>query len=169
MPKRTIPERAPIGDLFRGVVLQIDGKQLLAIDPQPGAEIIASGELIIRYGLRFLGKLHQSIVPGLVVLDYGEMLTGEEAWEFLLKHSNLHPRAEVVGYRNNGSEDMVFIKTLDMAVLPEALVYNDKTSTTPLAHPAVLIGPETDGIPPRLLEYLPHYLTLADWLAESST
>ena len=66
--------------------------------------------MIVRYGVRFLGKPHLSVVPGLVAIDYGEMLIGEEAWIFLTKRSNLYPRAEVFGYRNDGHDDMITVK-----------------------------------------------------------
>lgn len=159
----SIPERAPISDSFTGLVLQYGTAQALALTPQPGAEILASGDFVIRYGVRFLGKLHQSIVPGLLVLDYGDMLTGEDAWEFLFKRSNLHPRAEIVGYRNDGSDDMVFLRTLDFAVNPAVLAYPNLEATKPLAHPTALIATVTDNLPSRLLEYLPIYASLDEW------
>lgn len=165
MEKASLPERAPIGDVYSGLLLQVAAAQVLALAAHPGTHIIASGNFVVRYGLRFLGKLHQSIVPGMVVLDYGDILTGEEAWDFLLKRSNLHPRAEVVGYRSDGSDDMVFIKTLDMAVEPEVLLYADENTHLPLARPAALIATELDHIPARLIKYLPPYSTLAEWQA----
>lgn len=125
-----------------------------------------SGSFVVRYGLRFLGKLHLSIVPGLLVLDRGEIINGEEAWEFILKRSNLFPRSEVVGYKNDGTEDMVMLRTLDMAVAPEVLLYPDGTSTKPIAKPTVLIASDPNGISERLLSYLPRYASLADWQAE---
>lgn len=163
MPGKPIPERAPIQDTFAGSVITLDGRQALAAEPVPGAQVRMSGTLTIQYGIRFLGKLHLSIVPGIVVLDYGDMITGEEAWDFLLKRSNLHPRAEVIGYRNDGKDDMVFIKHLDLSVPPEVLVYAG--DTRPAAQPIALIAQQTGDVPPRLLEYLPHYSTLADWQA----
>lgn len=163
MAQQSIPERAPVGDLFNGFVLQLGGVQVLSMLAYEDASVIASGEFIVRYGLRFLGKLHQSIVPGLVVLDYGQMITGEEAWEFLIKHSNLHPRAEVVGYLSDGSEDMVFIRSLDMAVQPEVLLYDDQRATKPSAQPVGLIAPDSEDLPERLRWYLPIYASLEEW------
>ncbi len=160
-----IPERQPIGDLFTGSVFQVGDTQLLTTSVST-EKVIAAGEFVIRYGVRFLGKLHISIVPGLLVLDYGEMLTGDEAWEFLQKQSNLYPRSEVIGYRNDGTDDMVFIRTLDIAVPPEVLIYDSPTAIRPIAKPTVLIAPSTDNLPVRLLSYLPHYASLADWQAE---
>lgn len=164
MPGQTIPERAPICDPFSGVILQAGAAQALALVPQPGIEAVASGSFVIRYGVRFLGRPGQSIVPGLVVLDYGDMLTGEDAWHFLWRRSNLHPRAEVVGFRSDGQDDMVFLRQLDFSLSPAVLVYADPAAAQPTAHPEALVAADTAGLPPRLLEYLPHHPTAADWL-----
>lgn len=167
---RTIPERAPLGDTVQGHVIDYAGEQFLAtldIEAQPGSVEIASGTFTIRYGVRFLGKSFLSIVPGLVVLDYGDILTGDEAWDFLLRRSNLHPRAEVVGYRSDGKDDMVFIRDLDLALPVEVLVYRDAQATTPLARPVAVIS-SGDTLPARLLEYLPRYASLSDWTGETA-
>jgi hypothetical protein len=162
----TIPEQNPIGDSFTGSILQIDEAQVLSTVDSSVGEVIAIGTFVIRYGLRFLGKLHISIVPGLVVLDRGEIMTGEEAWDFLLKHSNLYPRSEVVGYKNDGTDDIVLIRNLDMAILPEVLAYAYTSSTKPIAKPTALIAPDISGLSERLLSSLPHYASLAEWQAE---
>ncbi len=161
-----IPERNPIGDVFTGAVIQIGDAQALTTLEPLSEQIIASGTFVIRYGLRFLGKLHISIVPGLLVLDRGEMITGDEAWDFLLKHSNLYPRSEVFGYKNDGADEMMLIRNLDMAVPPEVLVYTDANAIKPLAKPSALIAPDSSGISERLLSYLPRYPSLAQWQAE---
>ncbi len=161
-----IPERVPVEDRLSGVVFQTGTADGLALTPQPGTVPIAHGLLVVRYGVRFLGKSHQSIVPGLVVLDYGDMLTGEAAWDFLQKRSNLHPRAEVAGYRDNGRDDMVFVRQLDLAIPPQVLVFADDGSNEPLARPRFLIAPPDAILPSRVLDYLPRYESLAQWQAE---
>ncbi|HEX2619120.1 MAG TPA: hypothetical protein VHL11_03205, partial [Phototrophicaceae bacterium] len=70
-----IPERDPIGDPFSGVVLETHGKTLLALHPLSDTTLLHRGDFVIRYGVRYLGKPHLSLVPGLLALDYGEMLT----------------------------------------------------------------------------------------------
>ncbi len=161
-----IPEREPIGDVCTGAVIQVGDAQVLTTFEPTAEQVIASGTFVVRYGLRFLGKLHISIVPGLVVLDRGEMITGQEAWDFLLKNSNLYPRSEVFGYKNDGADEMMLIRNLDMAIPPEVLVYADTNSTKPVAKPSALITTDTSGISERLLQYLPHYPSLAHWQAE---
>lgn len=160
-----IPERIPIGDPFTGAVITARGVSLLAQQPPESAEILYSGAMIVRYGVRYLGKPHLSVVPGLVAIDYGDIVNGDAAWEFLLHRSNLYPRAEVFGYRNDGRDEMIVVKQLDLALPPETLVYADAQATTPLVRPVALIAASTEGLPPRLLEYLPRYASLQEWEA----
>jgi len=167
MSRRKIPDREPIGDAFSGIILKYDDQYALTSDPLQvgGLDILAQGNFMVRYGVRYLGKPHLSIVPGLVALDYGDMLTGEEAWHFLLKKSNLHPRGDVLGYRNDGTDEMITIKLLDLALDLEALVYADEIATKPLASVTGLITPTDKMIPPHMKEYLPYYQTNQDWKA----
>jgi len=163
VPGKTIPERALVGDPFTGYVIEYNDQQALALTEQPGAETVASGEFVIRYGLRYLGKLHLSVVPGLVALDYGDFLTGEDAWQFLLKNSNQYPRSDVVGYRSDGRDEMVVIKALDISAPPEVLAYHDPAATTPIAKPTAVIAPDDAALPPRLLDFLPRFASLSEW------
>jgi hypothetical protein len=165
VPQNPIPEHAPVSDPFTGFVLGCGERQALSIQPEADAEILAQGSFVIRYGLRYLGKLHVSVVPGLVALDYGDFLTGEAAWDFLINGSNLYPRSEVLGYRNDGTDEMIVIKALDMSVPPEVLVYADADATLPIAKPAALIAPAEAQFPERLLEFLPRFSSLAEWQA----
>lgn len=165
-----IPERAPIGDLFAGMLLHVEGASLLAMSSPPdGAEVLHTGPLIVRYGLRYLEKAHLSVVPGLVALDYGDMLTGEAAWDFLLRRSNMHPRADVFGYRNDGQDEMIVVKRLDLVLPPQPLAYADADATQPLASISALIAgvDAAAGLPPRLLAYVPRYDSFTDWQTEN--
>ncbi|MAS33076.1 MAG: hypothetical protein CL610_03655 [Anaerolineaceae bacterium] len=160
---RAIPERRPIADHFRGTLLRADEAYLLALTPQADTETVTSGQLVVRYGIAYLGKPHLAIVPGLVALDYGDILTGEAAWEFLLHQSNLHPRADVVGYRNDGSDEMIAVKYLDLAQPIHVLVFPDTTASQPIGHVSALIAADTAGIAQRLLDYLPVFDSLEAW------
>lgn len=171
MRQQPIPERAPIGDPFDGAVIAGPNDVQAVIDHAPAdAVVLAAGKLIARYGIRYLGKPHLSIVPGLVAVDYGTLLTGEEGWNFLLHRSNLYPRAEVFGYRHDGRDEMVFVKQLDLALNFDVLIYTSSQATKPVARPSALIGTEEAlaRMPARLREALPHFATYADWLREQS-
>ncbi|MBC7811137.1 MAG: hypothetical protein H7175_08325 [Burkholderiales bacterium] len=164
---KLIPERAPLGDPFIGAVLQLEGGQqaLAQTADRAGADVIVSDAFIVRYGVPYLGKPHLSIVPGMLVLDYGDIFTGEAAWDFLYNRSNLYPRAEVFGYRSDGRDDMIIIRSLDLALPVEVFVYPDEKATTPSAHPKALIATSEAGLPPRLLKYLPRFETVTHWKA----
>lgn len=165
MPSNPIPDREPIGDAFDGLLLRIDDQYLLASEPQPGAEIVIHGPMV-RYAVPFLDRPHLAIVPGLVVLDYGDMLTGEEAWIFLTERSNLHPRADVLGYRNDGEDEMIVVKKLDLALPVQVLVYADEDAVVPVADAKALIAPKPASFPERLNVYLPRYNTIAAWRSD---
>jgi hypothetical protein len=159
-----IPPRQPIGDPFTGCLVSAGDHHALALAADPAVTVVAEGAFVVRYGISFLGKPHLSIVPGLIALDYGEFLTGEAAWEFLLKRSNLYPRGEVFGYRADGRDDMMYIKNLDLALPVHVLVYADDTAARPLARAEALIAPAQAAIAPRLSDRLPRYETAAAWL-----
>ncbi len=135
---------------------------------EQGEQVVVSGEFIVRYGVRFLGRPHLSLVPGLVALEYGEMLTGEEAWTFIYRRSNLHPRSDVLGCRSDGEEDMVPVKQFDLTLPPEVLVYTQEKGVLPAARPVVLIANSTNDIPERILQYLPRYASIAEWQTENT-
>lgn len=163
MPQRTIPEREPVGDEFSGALLQWNERHFLTVEACPGIETVATGNLVIRYGVRYQGKPHLSIVPGLVALDYGDILTGEAAFEFLLNRSNRYPRADVIGYRNDGQDEMIVVKLLDLALPLHVLVYRDAVATMPIASVMALIAPKSAAVQPRLQQHLPRYESLEEW------
>lgn len=158
-----IPTRDPVGDRFSGVLLRYATAILLAETPLPETEIVHSGDFVLRYGVRYVDKPHLSMVPGLIVVDYGEMLTGEAMWDFITTRSNLYPRADVVGYRNDGEDDMIVLKKLDLAQPLQILAYEFSDHVQPLASVNALITSDVGTVSPRILEHLPHYTTLDDW------
>lgn len=163
MPNQAMPERKPIADEYAGVIVKLGDTPLLASEELESSETIARGTFIIRYGIRFLGKPHISIVPNLVVLDYGDMLTGDDAWDFLVNDSNLHPRADVLGYRHDGQDEMLMVRDLDFAIPYAVFAYAHAEDRLPIVELKALITLQADGIPERILKFLPHYDTLTDW------
>lgn len=169
MPRQPIPERAPVTDPISGAIVQAGDACALAIGAADLEDSAVS--LWVRYGVRLLGKPHLSIVPGLVAIDYGELLTGDEAWDFLVRHSNLYPRAEVFGFRDDGRDDMLYVKQLDLALPMQVLVYTNPQDSTPAARPTALIAPEAQAasLPQRVLDYLPRFETVAQWRAGTNS
>ena len=159
-----IPDRNPIGDIFEGVVLGVGDYAVLAHAPIADYAILHHGKMIIRYGITFLGKPQYSIVPAILALDYGEFKTGEDAWEFIFKSSNLYPRADIVGYKNDGSDEMAVLKALDLEFPLHVLVYADDEANKPLARVRAFIGDSVENSIPRILQHLPQYPTIEQWL-----
>lgn len=162
MPR--IPPPQAIGDGFTGLLLRHGETDFIAHAPLAGAEVVGSGSYTLRYGLRILGKHWLSIVPGLVAVDYGTFLTGEDAWDFLTRRSNLYPRAEVFGVRENGVDDQLFVRQLDIALPPQVLLYADAGDKVPLAMPAAFLGMGAESLSERLRAYLPVFETLDAWI-----
>lgn len=156
-------QRQPIADRLTGVVTAIDGQALLSSFELADGAAIAQGELTIRYGITFLGKPQISIVPDLVVADYGELLIGEAAWAFLMESAHLYPRADVCGFRNDGEDDMVAVKQLDFDYPYDVFVYRRLEDEQPFAALSALIDADTTSYPERLLRRLPKFDSIVSW------
>ncbi len=159
------PPRRAVRDHFDGSLVLLDGVALLTtLDNPPGTSATA-GPLELRYGLVCLDDPRRCIVPELVVLEYGEQMTGEAALDFLLNHSNLHPRAEVLGQRDDGVEDQLRVSRLDLAQPPRVLVWpgDAPAEVRPLAAATALVNSGPESSPARLRQFLPCYPSFADW------
>jgi hypothetical protein len=158
-----MPPRQPIGDTFIGYLLKVSDEHLLATHAIDTAEVIAQGELVVRYGVVYLGRSYLSIVPDLVAFDTGGGMNGEEAWDFLFNKSNLFPRADVLGFRDDGVDDMVTVKSLDLMYPLRVFVYDNPDSHTPLAQIVGVISDNPESIPTRLRESSKVYTSISDW------
>ena len=172
-----IPERRPVGDSVAAVLSRWQTYHLLSPAPlslstsvespsaeqaSQGLETLQQGVFFVRYALEYLGKPQYCIAPELVTLDYGDGMAGDEAFDFLIHKSNLYPRGDVFGWRNDGVDEMIVIKKLDLAQPTRLLVYADAQSTQPLAEAVALIGRDFSAFPPRLLQYAPRRFDSAD-------
>lgn len=164
---REIPARQPYGEVFTGVIMTVDSRTVIAPAAFPDVPVPHRGSFVMRYGVEYLGKPQFSIVPGLIALDYGEMLVAEEAWDFLFHRSNLYPRGDVLGYRNDGEDDMITIKRLDLMQPLHILAYPDEQATTPLARIAALIASDETLLPPWLARYARRYTSLKEYQAQN--
>lgn len=158
-----LPPRLPVSEVFHGYLLQIEGQYALSTWPDDTATTVLTGDLMVRLAVVYLGRSHQSIVPELIALDTGGGYSGEEAWDFLFNKSNLFPRAEVVGYRDDGTEDMITVKSLDLMYPVRVLVYDTDAARKPIAEAHAVITPDPESLPPRLRLHLPYYATTAAW------
>lgn len=165
MPDKSKPQRIPINELLSGTVSRVDQSYLLSSSVLPQAELIAQGEIVLRYGVPYFFKPQSSLVPDLVVLDYGATMTGELAWDFLMTSSHLYPRSDVLGFRNDGADEMVPLKQLDFDSPYDVFVYRAPGDRAPFARLSALIGSGITGFPERLLQHLPRFRSLGDWLS----
>jgi hypothetical protein len=163
MKRKSTVQPQPIAEQVVGVVTEVDEYALLSPADLAEGRAIARGELTLRYGITYLGKPHLSIVPQLVVADYGELLNGEAAWEFLMTSAHLYPRADICGLRNDGAEDMPPLKELDFDHPYAVFVYRQLQDYHPLAKLAALIDAGARSFPKRLLGHLPRYESLSAW------
>lgn len=158
-----IPERQALSDTFNGIVGRSADRFFLASAPVKGLEIVYSGQIILRYGVAYLEKPQFCIVPDLVVLDYGDGLAGQDAWDFIFHKSNLYPRADVFGYRNDGLDEMIVMKKLDPMQPVRVLAYDDEAAQMPVAALSAYIGSASSALPERVRRYLPIYESLQAW------
>ena len=163
MKRKSEIQRQPIAERVSGIVTELDGRALLSPAELPAGKVIARGEWILRYGITFLGKPHLSVVPNLVVADYGELLNGEEAWAFLMSSAHLYPRADVCGFLNDGSDEMVALKHLDFDYPFDVFVYREVQDDRPLAALSALIAEAPPSYPERLLRRLARFDSLSAW------
>lgn len=165
MSDKSLPERLPISDRVSAVVTRIDGRSLLSSASLDAGDELAQGVLIIRYGITYLGKPQLSIVPDLVVADYGEMLVGESMWQFLMQRAHLYPRADACGLDRDGQEEMVTLKQLDFDYPYDVFVYRKDSDRKPLTRLSALIASDPARFPQRLLAHLPRFASVDAWRA----
>ncbi len=165
MAKRKMPQGLPVAERVRGVVRRVGAAALFSACDIAEGELIAQGDLVIRYGITYLGKPHLSIVPELVAADYGELLSGEHAWGFLMRSGHLYPRADVFGWRNDGEDDMIALKLLDFDYPYDVFAYHQVEARQPCAKLAAMIAPDPSAFPERLLKHLPRYESFSQWRA----
>ncbi len=159
------PPRQPVQDIVEGVVLRAHDRLFLTKTPLPAAEVIAEGLIAVRYGIVYLGRAYHAIMPELVALDTGGGYAGEEAWDFLMNKSNLFPRADVIGIRDDGEEDMVTVKSLDLMYPLRVFAFFPADEPTNLGQLTAWLGAVPQDLPARLTQALDIYPDLASWEA----
>lgn len=157
MPEIPAPEL--VGDTLTGSLIRTDDGLVLALgSPPPGVspERIARayGPLTVRYAIAYLQR-EAAIVPGLFASDLGEILVGREAWNFTLSQANLHARADILGLRDDGQEDQVVLKNLDLGRPITVLVYATPEDRLPLDRLDAFWASAGTEVPDLLAQNLP--------------
>lgn len=161
-----IPNPELIGDTLIGSLITQAHGIILALGilpPSLPAEAIQRppGSLTIRYAIEYLQR-EAAIVPGLFAAERGAMLVGRKAWDYAMQHNNLHPRADLLGLRTDGTADQVMLRALDFGLPVRVLAYATAEARIPLARLAAYwVGPDAPGVPELLATHLPRVADLA--------
>src|SRR5438552_34437 len=125
-PKIPTPEL--ISEAIDGAVYNLLGANALVLGETP--EKLANhrplivGPLIVRYALPLLEPASEAVIPGLFAAEKGGMLVGREAWDYIQRQFQMHPRADVVGLGANGKPTQVFLRQIDFGAPVRVFVYD---------------------------------------------
>lgn len=138
----------------------LPGGMTLLIGPAPAAlavhEPLLGGILTVRYGIPMITPPTDAVVPGLFVSEMGAALIGREAWDYMQRRFQMHPRADIIGLRMNGASAQVFLRELDWGAPVRVFVYDSVEARVPTAELKALVSGSEASPPPELLAlYLP--------------
>jgi len=129
------------------------GLTLAPLDAPPDVQIIAQGEIVLRYGIEIL-ETTLAIIPGLFISEKGGVKVGVEAWNWLWTKFQLYARAEVIGFRSDGKPEQLFLRTLDFSSPVRVLAYaDDRLDQKPLAARITILHAQSE-LPKWLGQYL---------------
>lgn len=158
MPK--IPEPEYIADSVDGAIYQtVTGARLL-IDMEidtavTAARLIARGSFTICYGISLLRPPTEAVIPGLFFGERGGSLVGREGWQYLQDHFQVHPRADVVGLKIDGTRAEYWVRELDFGVPVRVFAYAAPTDTKPLIELHAFSAADVSALPELFVRYLP--------------
>jgi hypothetical protein len=163
-----MPSRIPAPDYFHesidGAIYDLPRGNTLVIGTPPdtliGIAPILSGHLALRYGLPLLAPSIEAVIPGLFVAERGGVLTGREAWDYIMSNFQMHPRADIIGVNSKGTTKQVLLRELDFGLPVRIFAYPDE-SIARIVQPAIeLTAVLADGTVPRLPDLASRYLAL---------
>ncbi len=160
-----IPDPELIGEPVDGAIYDLPGGVTLVIGAPPvslaGRTPLLNGSLTIRYAIAMLMPPNEAIVPGLFAAEKGGMLVGREAWDYLQKHFQVHPRADIVGIRLDGKKAQALVRELDFGVPIRVLAYESTDRLVPFKElKALVVGENAPPLPDLLAKYLPAVATV---------
>src|SRR5260221_504424 len=97
-----------------------------------------------------------AIIPALFAAETGGILVGREAWDYLQNNFQIHPRADLVGQRLDGSDIQVFLREVDVGRPVRVLIFSAPESVKVVAEvTGLIIGVGAPVVPDLLAQYLP--------------
>ena len=121
---------------------------LLLLDAEP--ETKTGDSLYLRYAVVVRGP-DDPVLPAILLDDWGKETRGLKIYEFLRKHGDEYPRAEIFGFDMDGSEAQLFVRSLELYGRLPAYVYKDvdvPLDKGVLLDAILLPDAETDGVIP---------------------
>jgi hypothetical protein len=159
LPEVPTPDPELIGEAINGAVYDLPGGTTLVIGAVP--DVLAdlkprlSGSLIARYAIPLFDPSTDAIIPGLIAGERGGFLVGREAWNYIQKHFQVHPRADVVGLYLDGSPAQHFLREIDLGATVRVLIYDSETAKVAVAEVEALVANGNELRPELLTKYLP--------------
>lgn len=161
MPPRSIPSPELIGETLEGAVYDVSGRMILLLGAPPaawtGRSPLLHGSLTVRYALPLVTPPSDAVIPGLFAAEKGGILVGREAWDYIQEHFQIHPRADVIGKRPDGSDIQVFLREVDLGRDVRVFVFTSPEAAQPACEvTGLVVGTGAPAPTPALLsKYLP--------------
>lgn len=95
---------------------------LLLLDAEPEAK--TEDSLYLRYAVVVRGP-DDHVLPAILLDDWGKETRGLKIYEFLRKHGDEFPRAEIFGFDMDGSETQLFVRSLELYSRLPAYAYTN--------------------------------------------
>lgn len=115
-----------------------------------------SGLFVLRFCIPLLYESHLALNPAYLLGERGGELYGWKAWDFARTRYELYPRSELTGLRTDGVEDVLFLKTLDVAASVRIFAYPSAAAMMPLIQvSSLVVKDESIELSARLLKCLP--------------
>ena len=156
-----IPSPEYVSEMINGSVYRFTDNTVLVVGDVPttfaAQSPIATGMLIVRYGLTLIVPPGVVLIPGLLAAEKGGMLVGREAWDFLESNFTMHPRADILGMGVDGKPIQVLVREIDFGVAVKVYIYASKDAKIPMAEVTqLIIGNNAPPLPELLSRYLPN-------------
>lgn len=84
----------------------------------------SEASLYLRYAVVVRGP-DDPVLPAVLLDDWGKEVRGLKIYEFLRKHGDEFPRAEIFGFDMDGSEAQLFVRSLELYSRLPAYAYTD--------------------------------------------
>lgn len=104
------------------LIIENGRSALLLLNAEPTTT--TTNSLYLRYALVVRGP-DDHVLPAILLDDWGKETRGLKIYEFLRKHGDEFPRAEIFGFDMDGSETQLFVRSLELYSRLPAYAYTD--------------------------------------------